>query len=89
VPPEDIIPDKNADRPKKVRFLIDYKDPISADTVVARLTFLAIRVSGLPSIHLVEDNSPFVQLQCGLFRFSTEINALAGKCTLSGSQLVP
>jgi hypothetical protein len=78
VPPEDIIPDKNADRPKKVRFLIDYKDPVSADTVVARLTFLAIRVSGLPSIHLVEDNSPFVQLQCGLFRFSTEINALAG-----------
>lgn len=79
VPPEDVIPDKYADRPKKVRFLIDYKDPISAATVVARLTVLTIKVTGLPSIHLVEDNSPFVQLKCGSFRFATEINALAGQ----------
>jgi hypothetical protein len=62
-----------------VRFLIDYKDPVTAATVVARLTVLGIRVSGLPSIHLLEDNSPFVQLRCGHFRFSTEINALAGE----------
>jgi hypothetical protein len=81
VPPEDIIPDKNADQPKRVRFLIDYKDPVTAATVVARLTVLGIRVSGLPSIHLLEDNSPFVQLRCGHFRFSTEINALAGEYT--------
>lgn len=90
-PPEDELPDKYADRPKKVRFLIDYKDPVTAATVVARLTVLSMRVQGLPSIHLVEDNSPFVELRCGQFRFSTEVNALAGMVLYSAvcSQRVP
>lgn len=61
--------------------MIDYKAPVSAATVVARLTVLSARVEGLPSIHLVEDNSPFVKLQCGQFLFATEINSLAGKHT--------
>lgn len=48
------------------------------DTVVARLTVVSIRVSKLPSIHIVEENSPFVSLHCGQWRFTTEINSFAG-----------
>ena len=62
-----------------VRFLLDYKDPIRDDTVVARVSVNSIHVEGLSSIHIVENNSPFVKLSCGGERFCTEINALAGE----------
>ena len=77
VPEYEKIPNKNL-KPEKVRFLIDYKDPIKDDSVMARVTVQSIYVSELNSIHIVENNSPFVTLVCGSWRFTTEINALAG-----------
>lgn len=77
MPEYEKIPNKNL-KPEKVRFLIDYKDPIKDDSVMARVTVQSIHVSELNSIHIVENNSPFVTLVCGSWRFTTEINALAG-----------
>jgi len=77
VPEYEKIPNKNL-KPEKVRFLIDYKDPIKDDSVMARVTVQSVHVLELNSIHIVENNSPFVTLVCGNWRFTTEINALAG-----------
>lgn len=77
IPDYDIIPDKNADKNKKVRFLVDW-EPVTAKTVVARVTVLSIKVLNLLSIHLLEENSPFVKLSCGEFKYSTEVNSFGG-----------
>jgi Ca2+-binding EF-hand superfamily protein len=78
-PDYELIPPKDEGKPKKVRFMLDYKDPVTDSTPVARITVLAITVSGMPSIHLLEENSPFVSFVCDQWRFTTEVNCLAGK----------
>ena len=82
VPPEDMIPPK-VDLSKghsKVRF--DEEKLIALEVkdkgLLGRGTILCIKLSRLRKVHGLEVNSPFVTVQCGGWKFTSEINCFAG-----------
>jgi hypothetical protein len=79
IPPEDILPKKLlAEQTKKVRFH-EPESSTSKTGLLGRITINSIKVYGLPSLHLVEKNSPFVTVHCGsAYKSSTEIYSYAG-----------
>lgn len=46
--------------------------------LIGRVTVLGIILTSLPSVHLIEKNSPFVSLECDEWKSTSEINAFAG-----------
>lgn len=72
VPPEDELPCQK----KKVVFVAPPK--LRPDRLLARATILRIVLSELPRMSLLVSNSPFVEISCGSFRSTTEVNSLAG-----------
>jgi hypothetical protein len=87
----DHIPVEDANHPekrtKKVQFL---EITPSIDTqygkLIGRVTVKSIKLSNLLSIHVFEKNSPFVTLECGPWKFSTEVYSYAGQ--LSGIVII-
>ena len=79
IPPEDAIPLKD-NRLAKVRF--DEAQLLALEVkekgLLARGTVLAIKLSKLRKVHGMEVNSPFVTIQCGGWKFTSEINCFAG-----------
>eukprot|EP01038_Epipyxis_sp_PR26KG_P005825 gene5825-8032_t len=66
----------------KVKFLDEEeaKKSIPIDpSVVARVTVLTIMLSGLSQFNILEKNSPFVNFQCGKYKFTSEVNSFAGR----------
>ena len=80
IPPEDAIPLKDNNRLSKVRF--DEAQLLALEVkekgLIARGTVLAIKLSKLRKVHGMEVNSPFVTIQCGGWKFTSEINCFAG-----------
>ena len=80
-PPEDVIPSKmDNNRPRKVRFNEAqlHSLEVKEKGLLARGTVLAIKLSKLRKVHGMEVNSPFVAIQCGGWKFTSEINCFAG-----------
>lgn len=84
IPPEDIIVSTGMPKVKKVRFLdVAPSQDTEFGKLIGRVTIKSIKVMNIPSIHVLERNSPFVKLECGPWKFTTEVYSYAGMVLLS------
>ena len=79
-PPEDFIATKDSTKHKKVRFLdVAPSNDTEHGKLIGRITIKSIKINNIPSIHIFQRNSPFVQIECGPCKFSSEVYSYGGE----------